>query len=430
MTGKHRILVTAHGHPDFHLGGGELAAYNLFKAYGERPDVEAAFFLARHDRGRGPAGAIYPRREREYLWEQTVHDWFRLRAANAESLHNGFTDLVRKLRPTVVHVHHYLHLGLEYLRVIKRIDPAIRIIMTLHEYAAICFNQGQMVKTGSNRLCFRESLDDCTRCFPDRSPEDFWLRKHRYQSYFDLVDRFVAPSDFLRQRYVDWGIRPERIVTIENGQASRAPLPPRPLAEGETRNRFGFFGQINPFKGVHVLLQGLAALKKSERRAIRLEIHGANLEHQTPEFREMIARLRGPLEDEGTIQWIGPYEPFQMAGRMAEVDWVVIPSLWWENSPMVIQEAFTLGRPVIGSDIGGMAEKITDGVDGVHVPVANARAWGQTLLRLARDPAAWDRLRSGIRAPIGYAECAEAHLGLVNSEAEKNRYPAAVLQAL
>ncbi len=410
---KHRILVTCHGHPDFNLGGGELAAYNLYKAYTDHPDVEASFFLARHDRGRGPSGAISPRRENEYLWEQTVGDWFRMKAANSDSVHRNFADLIRKLRPTVVHVHHYVHMGLEYLHMIKRIDPSIRIMMTLHEYIAICFNQGQMVKPGSNRLCFRESPDDCNRCFPEHSIEDFWLRKHRYRSFFRLVDQFVAPSDFLRQRYIDWGIPPEQIVTIENGQATHDMLPPRVLADGETRNRFAFFGQITPFKGVDVLLSALTMLKKSERRNIVLEVHGTNLEGQTESFRNKITELRAPLEKEGVLQWIGPYEPFQMKSRMAGIDWVVVPSIWWENSPMVIQEAFTLGRPLLASDIGGMAEKITHGVNGLHVPVGNARAWGDTLLRASRFTGEWSELRAGIARPISYAESAEAHLKLV-----------------
>lgn len=411
--GKHRILVTSHGHPDFSLGGGEIAAYSLYKAYCNQADVDVAFFLARHDRGRGASGAISPRRANEFLWEQTVGNWFRMEAANRDSLFRGFSDLIHRLRPTIVHVHHYVHMGLEYLQVIKNIDPSIRIVMTLHEYISICFNNGQMVKPGSNRLCHRESPDDCRRCFPERSVEDFWLRKHRYQGYFGLVDQFVAPSDFLRQRYIDWGIAPERIVTIENGQADRDPLPPRPLVPGETRNRFGFFGQINPFKGVNVLLRALNDLPKEERRKIVLEVHGSNLEGQTQAFQDEIGALRKRLEKDGTLQWIGPYEPFQMESRMANVDWVVIPSIWWENSPMVIQEAFTLGRPLVGSDIGGMAEKITDGVDGVHVPVGNANAWGRTLLRLAESDSEWERLRAGITKPISYADCAEAHLALI-----------------
>ena len=288
--------------------------------------------------------------------------------------------------------------------------------MTLHEYVAICFNQGQMVKPGSNRLCFRESPDDCNRCFPQHSIENFWLRKHRYQSFFRHVDQFVAPSEFLRQRYIDWGIAPERIVTIKNGQASGDMLPPRPLAEGETRNRFAFFGQVTPFKGVNLLLQGLNALPKSERRKITLEIHGANLEHQTPEFQELIADLRKPLEKDGCLQWIGPYEPSQMPSRMAGADWVVIPSIWWENSPMVIQEAFALGRPLVGSDIGGMAEKIRHDVDGVHVPAGTAKAWGDTLLRLSAYTDEWDRLRAGITRPISHAQCAQAHMQLIKTK--------------
>jgi glycosyltransferase involved in cell wall biosynthesis len=412
---KHRILVIAHGHPDFSLGGGELAAYNLFKAYADHDDVEEAFFLARADRNRGPTGVITFRRDREYLWEQTVSDWFYMKVESQNALFDDFTDLIRRLRPTLVHVHHYAHMGLECLQVIKRIDPSIKIMMTLHEYMAICFHNGQMVKSESLRLCLRESPDECARCFPDRSPEEFWLRKHRYQSFFALVDQFVSPSEFLRRRYIEWGIAPERIVTIENGQASRAPLPPRPLAEGEKRRVFGFFGQINPYKGILTLLQGLATLQRAERRNIVLEIHGSNQEGQFAEFWTEIAELRSVLEKEGILQWVGPYDPSRMAGRMAGVDWVLVPSIWWENSPMVIQEAFTFGRPVVCSDIGGMAEKVTDGVDGIHVSVANARAWGQTLLRLASGTEEWDRLRAGIRAPLSYAECAEAHLALIGA---------------
>ena len=61
---------------------------------------------------------------------------------------------------------------------------------------------------------------------------------------------------------------------------------------------------------------------------------------------------------------------------MAEVDWVVVPSIWWENAPLVIQEAFRHRRPVICGDIGGMAEMVRDGVDGLHAPVERPRRPG------------------------------------------------------
>jgi len=270
------------------------------------------------------------------------------------------------------------------------------------------------VKTKSRRLCHRETPEDCHNCFEDRSAEDFWLRKRRYQWYFGLIDQFVAPSEFLRQRYVAWGIEPARIVTIENGQADRVPPPPRALTHGGTRNRFGFFGQINPFKGLQVVLRGLAALPPEDRSRIALEIHGVNLDQQNAAFQEEIDALRQELEREGVIQWMGPYDPAQLSERMARVDWVVVPSIWWENSPMVIQEAFTLGRPVVCSGIGGMAEKVEDGVNGVHVPAAHPKAWAETLLWLGAQTEEWDRLRAGISRPPSYAECARAHLQLLD----------------
>src|SRR4249919_329824 len=107
VQSRHRILVMSHRHPDFSLGGGEIAAYNLYKAYRQNADVEEAWFLASADRGRGNTGAISPRRQNEYLWEQSISDWLMLKAADRRSVTEGFAELLRVLKPTVVHAHHY-----------------------------------------------------------------------------------------------------------------------------------------------------------------------------------------------------------------------------------------------------------------------------------------------------------------------------------
>lgn len=417
-NGPHRILVMAHAHPDFSLGGGEIAAYNLFKAYREDIHVQDAWFLARADRGRGVTGQISLRRPNEYLWEQAVHDWHRMKALHQESVVTGFADLIRALKPTVVHTHHYAHLGLEYLRVIKQVDPTIQILMTLHEYMAICRNQGQMIKTGSFRLCSRSSPDDCSRCFPENTPEDFWLRKHYFMSHFDLVDQFVSPSEFLRQRYIDWGLDPKKITVIENGQADEAPLPPRPLADGETRNRFGFFGQITPYKGLDVVLEALTLMKEEDSEKTVLEVHGANLELQPEDYRQKVERLRAPLMERGVVQWVGPYQPHELRNRMASVDWVVVPSIWWENSPMVIQEAFVCGRPLVVSDIGGMKEKVSDGRDGVHASVGNTLQWAAALKRCAASTTRYAELLTGIVRPDCHRSVAKRHCELITRPAE------------
>ena len=415
----HRILVMAHSHPDFSLGGGEIAAYNLFKAYKANPEVQDAWFLARADRGRGVTGAISKRRDNEYLWEQAVHDWHNMTAVHQDSVTTWFADLVRALKPTAVHSHHYAHLGLEYLRVIKQVDPTIKLVITLHEYMAICANDGQMIKTGTYKLCNRSSPDECRQCFPSKTAEDFWLREHRFKNHFALVDQFVSPSEFLRQRYIEWGLPAEKIVVIENGQSNELPLPPRPLAEGETRNRFGFFGQINPYKGLDVLLKALNEMPKVARKKIVLEVHGANLEHQSAEFQKKIEELRRPLMKQGVVQWVGPYQPHELSSRMATVDWAVVPSIWWENSPMVIQEALVCGRPLLVSDIGGMAEKVRNDVDGFLVPSGNVLAWAGHFRRLGSLPESeWNRIVQGIVPPINYQKSAAMHLDHLKSVAE------------
>lgn len=412
--GKHRILVMSHAHPDFSLGGGELAAYNLYKAYGAHDEVEQAWFLARADGGNGPTGHISQRRENEYLWDQAVHDWHLIKAAHQDSVCTWFADLIRGLRPSVVHTHHYAHFGLEYLRVIKQVDPSIHVVMTLHEYMAICANHGQMIKVGGKALCSEATPVDCHKCFPEKSVEDFWLREHFIKGHLDLVDQFVSPSEFLRQRYIRWGLPASKIVVIENGQPTEPILPPRKLPEGGTRNRFGYFGQINPFKGLPVLLEALHGMSKTERSQVVLEVHGANLEQQTSELQQKVHALADPLIKKGVVQWMGTYRPDELRQRMAYVDWVVMPSIWWENSPMVIQEAFACGRPVICSDIGGMAEKVRHNIDGLHVATGNVYQWTEILKTTADYTLAWDHLLNGISKPISVFECASLHLNAID----------------
>ena len=410
---RERILVIAHGHPDFDLGGGEIAAYNLFKAYRDCASVEDAWFIGRIDRGTGASGRLNRRRPAEYLWEMGLKDSFRMKAANPFAIWHDFEQILQTLKPTHVHVHHYFHIGIELLRWVKCRHPHIRLMLTLHEYLAICHQRGQMVKQGSYGLCWSASYEDCHRCFPEFSVEQFWLRKQFLQRHFDAVDLFVAPSAFLRQRYLDWGLPADRIHVVENGQEASDPLPPRHLGPGERRTRFAFFGQVNPFKGIDVLLEAVRQLSARERQAIVVEIHGANLDRQEEQFRGRVMELLTALEADAVVSSVGPYSREQLRGRMSTTDWVLVPSIWWENSPMVIQEAFAFGRPVICSNIGGMAEKVTDGVDGLHFDVGSARSLADVFRRILHDDSLWEMLYANLPRPLSCDACAKTHLALM-----------------
>jgi len=408
----HKILTISHAHPHFSLGGGEIAAYNLYKAYSQLQVVKESMFLASISRHGGKEGLIYRKSPNEYLWNYAAPDYTFMSTGYKDSILSDFTDLLLTLKPTLIHCHHYWPFGLEIFPRIKKLLPNSKTILTLHEMQAICLNNGQMIRKDTNSLCFRETAEGCHQCFPEISKQQFWLRKHRYHSMFDHIDYFVSPSSFLKQRYSDWGIDNHRITVIENGQDPSDSAPPRALLTGQTRSVYGFFGQINPYKGVDVLLKALHAVNPKEN-PVKVFIYGANLEKQPLSFRETIDSLSRPLVSNGILTMQGPYHPFQVKELMSNVDWVVVPSIWWENSPMVIQEAFNYGRPVIASNIGGMSEKVKHNVNGILVnagsPLDLANVFEQTCHYTDR----WDQLVQNIKKPLSYLDCAYDHLSLV-----------------
>jgi len=83
--------------------------------------------------------------------------------------------------------------------------------------------------------------------------------------------------------------------------------------------------------------------------------------------------------------------------RMRDVDWIVAPSIWWENDPLVLQEALAAGRPVIASDIGGMAEAVRRQSLGLLAPEGDADALAATLTRCLAEQDLWQHCRAAMR---------------------------------
>ncbi|MGQ0622870.1 MAG: glycosyltransferase family 4 protein [Panacagrimonas sp.] len=410
---KRRALILAHGHPDFSKGGAELAAHALHRAINQSPGWES-FFVARSNvpglRHTGTPFGLRPD-PREILFSGGC-DSFQFAADQPRDLWRDFADLLRRLSPDVVHFHHYANFGVEALRVVRNTLPQVPIVLTLHEYLAICNQNGQMLKS-SGALCHRASPGECHACLPGRSPQDYLLRELYIKSFFKLVDRFVAPSEFLRSRYIAWGLPPARISVLENLLPDASESPVRELAACERRGRFAYFGQITPFKGLAVALKAFAGLSVDLRALASLDVHGGGAEMFSKSFRRQMAKLLDDAPRE--VHHHGPYGPEDLPRLMQAIDWVVVPSIWWENSPLVIQEAFRHRRPVICSDIGGMAEKVRDGVDGLHFRAGSSADLARALTVAIRDPDVWSRLREGIRPAVCAADSARAFLDLYRS---------------
>ena len=123
-----------------------------------------------------------------------------------------------------------------------------------------------------------------------------------------------------------------------------------------------------------------------------------------------LEEFRGALGAAPAARHQGPYASGQLAGLMAQIDWAVVPSIWWENAPLVVLEAFRHQRPVICGGVGGMAELVRDGVDGLHAPVNDPLGLAREMRRAVETEGLWDTLVAGIRPPLSVPDVARLHL--------------------
>lgn len=390
-----RVLFLVHNHPAFHPGGAEIYALELHRAMRRSGRFESLLLAA-------AAGRDFPHHLRraffrvqeddpsELVWSTTSFDHFFFTAGEKKVYTRDLRALLESYRPDVVHVQHTLGLGLEALAEIRRTLPAVPIVYTLHEFLLICASRGIMLRRGTEERCAKASPWRCSQCFPNHSAESFVLREQFIKAQLEAVDLFLAPSRYLLEQYREWGLPQEKLRFHDYGrQAPSGAISATP----DSRN-FVFLGQTMRHKGVLVLLDALRLLLDRGRDDVTLYIDGANMHFDGDDY---VAEVRRRVEEcRGHVILRGPYAPDEVPKRLEDAAWVVVPSIWWENSPLVIQEAFLHRRPVICSDIGGMAEKVRDGIDGLHFRAGDPVHLAQVMERAAGDDELWRRLRDGI----------------------------------
>jgi glycosyltransferase involved in cell wall biosynthesis len=179
----------------------------------------------------------------------------------------------------------------------------------------------------------------------------------------------------------------------------------------------GFLGQIAPHKGIHVLVRAWRVLP---HRSIELVIHGdmTREPHYTRELRALAA-------DDPRIVFAGPLGQQDLDTLFRRIDILAVPSVWYENSPLVIHEARRAGLPVLASRLGGMAELVRDGEDGLLAEPGNPASFAQQIDRLISEPALLERLRHGVTPPPTLEEEVRALLGIYEGVAASASVPMA-----
>ncbi len=410
-----KYLTVSLYHPAVMKGGAQYVAKDLHDVASADPETDAVM-LAAIDSNMFPQ---YAKVGASITALPDGRDEFLLLGRRFGEFHHVIYDprrnkavrhFLEQHRPDVIHVHHSLWVGLEFLFLARKVLPDVRIIYTLHEYVPICYSKGQLFRYHEGGICNDTSPDQCVKCFPDRTADDFTLRRRVFRRAFDLVDHFVAPSAYLRQRYIDWGLDADRISVIANGHARKRPddwvAPVSPDV-----NVFGFFGQFVDAKGIDVLLQAAVIASKSHK--IEVKIFGGNKQYATPDYVTKIDAILADAKKNLKITEVGAYSRDNVFDLMTMVDWVVMPSVWPETFGLVVSEAWDARRPVLASRAGGLSDRIVDGRNGFSFLPGSAIQLADIMNDCIGNAEMWRGMAQTMGDEISMEDAWAAHLGLL-----------------
>jgi GT2 family glycosyltransferase/glycosyltransferase involved in cell wall biosynthesis len=426
-----RILLIVHGYPPLASAGTEVYVRSLARALAVdgRDDL---FVLTRDN------DASRPEYHVRYATDDAVkvvriNNTFQSCRSFADSyLNPDFLRVAMKevgaLRPDVAHIHHLtcLSTGLPEALAAR----GCPVVMTLNDYWMMC-HRGQLFDL-DNARCAGPFDGGCGRCVPpaalaapaafravrlarslpipgmrllerigaaafesatpvERARSATVARLTDMRDAARHVDLFLAPSATMAGMCERFGIERARLrqcdqgIDLEPFQATRR--------EPSSSVRLGYAGGLLPSKAPHLLLEAAATLPAG---SVTVDVLGSGGSFHGD---DRYARRLTPLLAHPFVRRVGAVPHERMADALAAVDVVVVPSVWIENAPFIIREAFASGAPVIASNLGGMREMIVHERDGLLFEPGSPAALAVAIRRLVTEPDLLPHLRGGIRPP-------------------------------
>ncbi|MBT9173980.1 MAG: D-inositol 3-phosphate glycosyltransferase [Syntrophomonadaceae bacterium] len=210
------------------------------------------------------------------------------------------------------------------------------------------------------------------------------------------LTKIVAPNRFMRDLLVRHGVHPRRIVQAAFGIDVTGTATPAPRAPPRQPFRLGFIGTLARHKGCHVLMEGFKSLPPG--RAI-LKIYGNPMD-----FPDYAGELKHQAGHDPAIEFCGVFHNSRIAEVLANLDALVVPSLWVENNPLVLYSAQAARCPVVASDFPGISAVIRDGENGLLFEAGNVAALARQLSRLIDEHGLAERLSAHCRRPKATAD--------------------------
>ena len=392
-----KILQVIHGYPMRYNAGSEVYTQSLCHALADRHEVHV--FTREED----PFAPDYRlRAERDADDTRVALHLVNVPRSRDRYRHAGvdqrFAELLDTLRPDIVHVGHLNHLSTSLLT--EAAAREIPIVYTLHDYWVMC-PRGQFMQMHPEdpsdlwAACDGQQDKKCAeRCYaryfsgaPAEKETDvaYWTdwvarRMRHTREMVELVDLFIAPARYLHKRYRDeFGLPERKLVYLDYGfdlerLGGRRRVPGEPFT-------FGYIGTHIPAKGIHHLIEAFGGV----RGDARLRIWGRPRGQETEALKVLARMLPGGASDR--VEWLPEYRNGDIVRDVFDrVDAIVVPSVWVENSPLVIHEAQQARVPVITADSGGMAEYVHHEVNGLLFAHRSPAALACEMQRFVDDP--------------------------------------------
>ncbi len=413
-----RILFGLHTYLPEGKGGTEMHVHALSKALGRRHQIRV---VAREGDPSKPDYAV-TREVYEgvevtrinHLWRDV--DGFEGIYKNRR-MHELFERELVDFKPDLVHLHHLTGLSTTIVETIKR--GGLPLVMTLHDFWTVCPRGQRMTKELD--LCENVDRNLCFHCLSGIWPQffkDFERQRieldsrgklsprdlaeyDRHMAYvMNLCDLLVTPSEFHRERMLDFPLPADRTVALAHG-LDHAPFrgvvrAPRPV------KRIGYMGSVIPIKGCHVLVEAFNLLKRAD---LELHVHGESFAFH--DDRSYFDRLKARAVGRPNVFFHGAYRPVDLPRIVANLDVLVVPSLWWESFCLTIREGLLGGVPVVASDLGAMREALDGEANGLLFRPGDPQDLADRLRSLIEDDALRTRLsnrREAVKSIDVYAD--------------------------
>jgi glycosyltransferase involved in cell wall biosynthesis/MoaA/NifB/PqqE/SkfB family radical SAM enzyme len=385
------ILKIIHGYPPNYNAGSEVYSQSICNELSKKHQVSV---FTREENPYSPDFVIRHEKQNDnlnfyYLNNPQGKDGYR-----HKQLDDNFAKLVSEIKPDIAHIGHLNHLSTGLVDELNK--QKIPIVFTLHDFWLMC-PRGQFLtrsigKEHNFQLCSgqldHKCASDCYRVYfsgneqnEEKDIENWsdWTHQRMIETkaIINKVDLFIAPSNYLRNRFVsDFGVPENKIIFLDYG------FPTEYLTQTEKSNEktnftFGYIGTHIPAKGLNQLIE---AFREIEEHAT-LRIYGRHNGQSTNALKLLASTSKNKIE------FVGEYINHNLANDVfSKVDCIVVPSIWAENSPLVIHEAQSCKVPLITADFGGMIEYVKHKVNGLLFEHRNTNSLKEQLRFAIANP--------------------------------------------